>query len=209
MQVTGSSKHFPVFDAERPVPGGFDDTGGVGVFEEDGSVVFYLGINIGFDMVGDSCDGDGCLPMHQPGHKVGAVTAEVTRGAAAIFYRIGQPVEEVLAAAYFFGSLVAIVYDHFAWSTDGIVVYQFVDLLIGIIPGSFVVGEHLDMVLLSQGRDAVCVLNGGSQGFFDHDGNAFWCTDLDYAKVFGDGVVSQYGIGVGVLNEFGQAIVKK
>lgn len=210
MQVAGCAEHFPIFNTEGPVPGGFDNAGGGGIFEHDSGVVVDFRIDIGLDLMHDGGDGDGCLVVHQPGHEVSAIAAKIAAGAAAIFYRIGQPVEEIRAAADFFGSLVAVVDDHFAGVADGVLlVDHFKDLLVRVVPGRFVVGEHLDMVLFSEGGDAIRVFHGSCEGFLDHDGDAFGGAGLDDAEVFGDRVVCEDSIGVGMVDEIGQTIIEK
>src|ERR1700722_6868216 len=172
MQVAGSAEDFPVFDAEGPVPGGFDDTGSVGVFEEDGGVVFYFWVDVWFDMVGEGGDGDGSLAVHEPGHEVSAVAAEVAEGAAAVQDGVSEPVEEVGATADLFWAFMAVVGDHFAGGADGLGVYHFEDLLVGIVPGRFVIREDLDMVLTCEGGDLIGVFDGSGEWFLDHDGDA-------------------------------------
>jgi len=209
MKVTGSSKHFPVFYAVGPVPGGFDDAGGVGIFQEDGGVVIYFWIDGGFYVVGDGGDGDGGLAVHEPGHEVGAVAAEIAAGSAAVLHRIGEPVQEIGAAADLFWAFVAVVDDEFSWGADLVCGYHFEELLVGIVPGGLVVNEDADMVLGGEGGDAIGVLYGCCEWFFHHDGDAFWGADLDYAEVFGDGVVGQDGIRVGVADKGGQIVIEE
>ena len=90
-----------------------------------------------------------------------------------------------------------------------VVIYHFKNLLVGIVPGCFVVREDADMKLPGECGDAFSVFYGGGQWFFHHDGDAFWCADLYDAEVFGDGIVCEYGVGVGMFDEFGEAGVKK
>ena len=204
VQVARDAEYFPIFDPEGPVPGGFDDAGSGGVFQQDSSVVVDLGIEIGFDLMGDGGDGDGRLAVHQPGHEVGAIAAEIAQRAAAIFNGIGQPIEEVRAAPDFLGSLVAVMDDHFAGVADSVLfVYHFKDLLVGIIPGRLIVGEDPDMVLFREGGDAIGVPDGCGEGFLHHDGDAFGGAGLNDTEVFGDGVISEDGVGVGVIYEIG------
>lgn len=89
VQVTGCAEHFPIFNSEGPVPGGFDDAGSGRVFEEDGCIVVDLGIEVWFDLMGNGDNGDGRLTVHQPGHEVSSIAAEVAESAAAVFDRIG------------------------------------------------------------------------------------------------------------------------
>ena len=201
MEIASDAEHFPIFDTEGPVPGGFDDARGVGIFEEDGGVIVYFGVDGGFDVVGDGGYGDGGFAVHEPGHEVGAIAAEIADGAAAVFNGIGEPVEEVGAAANLFGAFVAVVDDHFAGRADGVVVHHFEDLLVGIVPGGLIVDEHVDMILAGEGGDAVGVFHGGGEWFFDHYGDAFGGADGYYAEMFGDGIVGEHRVGMRMGDE--------
>jgi len=209
VKVAGSSEYFPVFDTEGPVPGGFDDAGSVGIFEEDGGVVFYFWIDGGFDMVDEGGDRDGGLAVHEPGHEVSAVAAEVAECAAAVQDGVGEPVQEVGAAADLFWAFVAIMGDHFPGGADSLGVHHFEYLLVGIVPGGFVVGEHLDMVLAGEACDAVGVADGGGEWFLDHDGDAEGCAGLYHTKVLGDGVIGEDCVGMSVRNEGRQVIIEE
>ena len=206
MKVAGSAEHFPVLYAEGPVPGGFDDAGSVGIFEEDGGVIVYFGIDSWFNVMGEGGHGDRGLAVHEPGHEVGAVAAEIADGAAAVQDGVGEPVQEVGAAANLFWALVAVVGDHLPGGADVLGVYHFEDLLVGIVPGGLVIGEHPDMILARELGDAVGVFDGGGERFLDHDGDTEWCADLYYAEVLGDGVVGEDGIGVSMCDQRRQII---
>ncbi len=122
--------------------------------------------------MGDGGDGDRGLTVHEPGHEVGAVAAEVAYCAAAVQDGVGEPVEKVGATADLFWAFVAVVGDHFARGADGLAVYHFEDLLVGIVPGGLIIGEDLDMVLAGEGRDLVGVFDGSGEWFLNHDGDA-------------------------------------
>ena len=209
MQVTGSSKYFPIFYSIGPVPGGFDDAGGIGIFQEDGGVVIYFWIDGGLYMAGYRRDGNGGLAMHEPGHEIGAVATEVADGSAAVLYRIGKPVEEIGAAADLFWAFVAVMDDHFPGRADLVCVYHFEDLLVGVVPGGLVVNEDADMILSGEGCDAIGVLHGCCEWFFHHDGDAFGGADLYDAEVFGNSVVGQYRIGMGMADKAGKIVVEE
>ena len=210
MEVAGSPEHFPVFDAEWPVPGSLDDACGFGVFEQDGGVVVDLGIFGGFDMMEYGGHGDGGFSVHEPGHEIGAVAAKIAAGAAAIFNRVGEPGEEVGAAANLHRTLVSVVNDHLSCIADGVLpIDHLPDILIRIVPCRLIIGEYVDMVLPGEGCDALRIFNRSGERFFDHDGDLFWRAYLDDAEVFGDGIVGQHGIGMGMVDEFGEGWVEK
>ena len=54
-----------------------------------------LGVEIGLEALGDGGDGDGSFAVHEPGHEVGAVAAEVGEGSVSVLGGIGEEGEEV------------------------------------------------------------------------------------------------------------------
>jgi hypothetical protein len=210
VEVTGDAEDLPIFDAEGPVPGCFDDAGSFWIFEQDSGVIVHFRIDIGLYMMGHGGHGGGGPTVHEPGHEVCAIAAEVADCAAAIFYWIGQPAQKVGAAADLLRTLVAVVHDHLSGFADEVLlVYHFKDLLVCVVPCRLVVSEDVDVVLFCEGCDAVGVFHGGGERFFYHDGDPFWRAGFDDADVFGDGVVGEDGVWVGMVDEIGQVIIEE
>jgi len=209
MKVTGSSKHFPVFDTKGPVPGGFDDAGGVGVFEQDGGIVVYFRVDGWFYAVGDRGDGNGSFAMHQPCHQIGTIAAEIADGSATVLDGVGEPFKEVGAAADLFGTFVTIVDDHLTGCADSTLGDQLEDLLIGVVPGGFIVDEHLDMILCGESCDAIGVFYCGGERFLYHYRDVFWGANFNNTEVFGDGVIGENGVGMGMADEGGEVGVEE
>ena len=110
--------------------------------------------------------------MHDQGHEVGAVAAEVEHGAGAVLLRIREPAEEGWADADLFRPLVTIVYDN---ATDGaeLTFIGLADCLcVAGVPGCLVVGEHLHVILASRLADGDGVGDVGGQRLLNHGADA-------------------------------------
>ncbi len=90
--LAGSAVDFDVAASDGPVPGGLDDALGFGIGEDDGGFVFYFGVDVGLDLLRDRGDGERTLAVHDPGHEIDAVAAEIVERAAAVESWIGEPV---------------------------------------------------------------------------------------------------------------------
>jgi hypothetical protein len=64
----------------------------VGVAENDGGVV-YVGVGGGLVGLGDSGNGDGWLAVHEDGHEVGSVAAEVKECSGSVLDGLSEPGE--------------------------------------------------------------------------------------------------------------------
>ena len=104
---------------------------------------------------------------------------------------------------------MSVVDDHFARGADGIAVDHLEDLLVGIIPGRFIIGEDVDMILFGQGCDAIGIFDGGCEGFFHHNGDAFRRAGFYDAEVLRDSVVGEDGIGMGMIDKVGEAAIEE
>ena len=99
---------------------------------------------------------------------------------------------------------------HLADAADGMLsVDHLIYLLIGIIPGGLVIGEHMDMVLRGQTYYTFRIFDGSGQRLFHHDRDAFWRAKLYHAQVLGDGVVSQHRIGMDMFQQCLQAGIEQ
>src|SRR5580698_6009448 len=99
----------------------------MGIFKNDGGVVIDPRIDLRLVVIDDGGHGDGRFAVHEPGHQVDAVAAEVIKGAGAVLSGIGKPLEEVGADTDFFGAVVAIVDNNATHFAEAI----FVNLVIG------------------------------------------------------------------------------
>ncbi len=172
---------------------------GSGVGEDDGTVVFDVGVDLRLDVEGDGADGLGELAVHDPGGEIDAVAAEVEERACTVLFGVGEPGEEGWADADLLGAFVAVVDDELAEVADLAFAEDGCGGGVGVVPGGFVVGEDGDVVLFGEALDGEGVFDGGGQGLFDHGGDVERGGLLDGGAVTGDGGVDEDGLGVGAL----------
>ena len=111
-----------VFAVEGPVPRGLHDGLRFGIGQDDSGFVVDMRINFWFDLLRDGSHGFRALAVHQPGHEIGAVAAEVEESASAIQFGIGEPAQKFRTDADFFGTAVTVVNDDFADVTERVFV---------------------------------------------------------------------------------------
>ncbi len=151
---------FGVFAAEGPVPRGHEDGLGTRVAQDDGGVVVDAGIDLRLVGLGDGSDAERGFAVHEPGHEVGAVAAEVVESAGAVLGGIGEPLEEFGLDADFFRALMAVVNDDFADFAEAPLLEQVVDRAIAGVPGGLVIDEDLDVVFAGGAADGEGVVKG-------------------------------------------------
>ncbi len=156
-----------------------------------------LRIGAGLVGLGDGGDGGGRLAVHEDGHEVGSVAAEVEEGAGAILDGVGEPGKPLGADADLFGAFVAVVDDDFADVAE-LAGLSFEDGCgVGGVPGGLVVDEDVDVVVVRGLTDGEGVFHGGGERLFDHGADVVFCCGLDDAAVVLDGGVDEDGVGFG------------
>ena len=83
--------NFHIFSAEGPIPRSLQDGLRFGVGEDDGGFVVDVWVNVRLDLLRNCCDGKWALAVHEPGHQIGAVAAEIEERAGAVEFCIGEP----------------------------------------------------------------------------------------------------------------------
>ena len=194
--IAGDAVDFHVFAGEAPIPGGHEDGLGFGVAQDDRAVVVDARVDVGFVGLADGGDAQGGLAVHEDGHEIGAVAAEVEEGAGAVLGRVGEPGEPFGADADLLGTFVAVVDDDFAEVAE----LAGVGLIDGVgvagVPGGLVVDEDVDVVLAGGLLDGEGVAEGGCERLFDHGGDAVMGGEIDDAAVIADGGVDENGVRV-------------
>ena len=203
VDVAGGAVDLHVLAGEGPVPRTLDDGLGVGVGEDDGAVVFDVGVDLGLDVEGDGADGEGEVAVHDPGGEVDAVAAEVEEGSGAVLFGVGEPGEEGGADADFFRAFVAVVDDELAEVADLAFVEDVCGGGVGVVPGGLVVGEDGDVVFFGEALDGEGVFYRCGEGLFDHGGDVEGSGLLDGGAVAGDGGVDEDGLGMRGLEHRG------
>jgi hypothetical protein len=156
-------------------------------------------------VIDDGGDGEGSLAMHEPGHEIDAIAAEVIQGAGAVLRGVGKPGEEFGRHADFLGALMAVVDNDAADLAQAAVLDIFIGGAVGGVPGGFVIDQDLDVVLAGDFADGEGVVEGDGQGLLDHDGDAVLGGDLDGGAVLGDGGVDEDGLGLAGFDQVGFA----
>ena len=110
-----------------------------GVAEDDGGVVVYVGVGVGFVGLHDRGDGEWGLAVHKDRGQVGAVAAEVEESAGSVLDGIGEPGEPLGADADLFGAFVSVVNDDFAEVAEFAGVGLVDGFGVGGVPGGLVV----------------------------------------------------------------------
>ena len=136
--------------------------------EDDGGLVVDVGVDVGLEVLGDGGDGVGAAAVHQPGHQVGAVAAEVEEGAATVEFGIVEPGEELRLDVDLRGALVAVVDDYLANFADGVLVDEVVGSVIAAVPGGLVVDEDGDLGGVGGSFDGAGIFVADGQRLFHH-----------------------------------------
>src|SRR5580704_6065017 len=147
-------------------------------------------------MLGDGGYGVGAAAVHQPGHEVGAVAAEVEEGATTVELGIVEPGEELRLDVDFLGALVAVVDDYLANFADGVLVEEVVGGAIAAVPGGFVVDEDGDLGGVGGSFDGAGIFVAHGQRLFHHYRNVVLGTNF-YRATMVEGVgVNEGGWGM-------------
>ena len=77
--VAGLAIDFHVLPVEWPVPRRLQDCLRLGISQDDRRLIIHSRINFRLDLLGHRGHRDRPLPVHQPGHQIGAVAAEIDR----------------------------------------------------------------------------------------------------------------------------------
>ena len=195
-RVSADAVDFHVLAGEAPVPGGHEDGLSFGIAEDDGAVVVDARVDVGLVGLADGGDAEGGLAVHEDGHEIGAVAAEVEEGAGAVLGGVGEPGEPLGADADLLGTFVAVVDDDFA----EVAKLAGVGLPDGVgvagVPRGLVVDEHMDVMLARGLPDREGVVQGGRERLFDHGGHAVAGGEFNDAAVIADRGVDENGVGV-------------
>ncbi len=180
--VTGLAVHFHIFAIERPIPRGLQDRDGLRIGDEDGAFVVDL-ICVGLKVLCDGGDGVGAAAIHQPGHEICAIAAEIVECARAIQLGVVEPREEFRLDVDFCGARVAVVNDNFANLADFVFVDEIVGGAIAAIPRGFVIDEDGNVGGFCRALDGVSVVDADGERLFHHDGDFVFGADFDGADV--------------------------
>src|SRR6185503_10146958 len=180
----------------------------MGGFENYGSVGIDVGVNLGLVLVGDGGDGLGSFAVHEPGHEVDAVAAEVVEGAGAVLLRVGEPLEEFWLNVDLLWAFVAVVDDDAADIADTVVADLVVCFAVAGIPGGLVVHEDVDLLLASDAADGLGIFKRDGERLLDHHGDAVLRGNFDGGTVLGNGGVDEDSVGAGALDHVGFGFVE-
>ena len=161
-----------VLAIERPVPRCLDDADRRRILEQHGRFVVNLRIDVGLKALRDRGDRGRAVIVHQPGHQVGTVAAEIEERAGAVLDRIGQPLEELLLHVDLLRALVAVHRDHLADVASGVLLLEErPDRGMIRVPRRLVVDEDLDVAALGRLLDASRVGGADRQRLLHHHRN--------------------------------------
>src|SRR4029077_1529630 len=105
---------------------------------------------------------------HQPGHQVGAVTAEIEERARAVELRIVEPASELWWHVDLRGSLMTIVNDDFANFADGLLVHEIVSSMVAAVPGCLVVDQDDYFAGARGSLDGAAIFHAHGEGLLHH-----------------------------------------
>src|ERR1019366_5663983 len=193
-RIARGAVNFHILAGEGPVPRALDDGFRVGVRKDDGRVVIHPRIDLGFVLVENRTHSERGLPMHQPGHQVDAVAAEVIEGAGTVLGGIGEPVEEFRTDADFFWALVAVVDNDTANGAKAAVFRFVVGGAVAGVPSGLVVDQDLNVVFAGDAADGEGVVERDGEGLLHHDGEAVFAGGFNDLAMIGDGGVGQKGL---------------
>ena len=179
------------------------------IAQDDGGVVVDARIDLRLVGLRDGGDAERSFAVHEPGHEVGAIAAEVVESARAVLRGIGEPLEKFGLNADFFGALMAVVNDDFANFAEAAVLQQVVDGAVAGVPGGFVIHEHLNVVFARDAADGERVVEGKRERLFDHDVEIVGRGGLDDAAVLADGGVDKQRLRMLVSEEVVEGRVEK
>ena len=108
--------------------------------------------------------GDGGFAVHEPGHEVGAVAAEVCEGSVSVLGGIGEEGEEVGGDVDLDWAFVTVADDGFDDGAEVAGFEEIVGLGVAGVPGGFEVDEDFDVTLFRG------MLNGESVGVGEGEG---------------------------------------
>ena len=156
-------------------------------------------VNVGLEVLRDGGDGVGTAAVHEPGHEIGAVAAEIEESAGAVELWIVEPGEKFGLHVNFCGAGVAVVYDDFANFADFILVDEIVGGAIAAVPGGFVIDEDVDVSAFRGGLHGVGVFVAHGERLFHHDGNFVIGAGFDDVAVVECVGVDEDGLRLGLV----------
>ena len=138
--------------------------------------------------------------MHQPGHQVGAIAAEVIQSPSAILRRVRKPAKKLRGDANLLWSLMPVV-DHHPPDCAKPALFHFVKRgAIARVPGGFVVHQHMDVVLPRHLADGQRVVKRDGQRLFHHHRNAVFRGGLNDLAVVADRRIHQHRLWMARLD---------
>ncbi len=159
-------------------------------------------VSVGLKVLRDRGDGVGAAAVHEPGHQIGAIAAEIVERAGAVEFRVVEPREKFGLHVNFCGAGVAVVHDDFANFADFVFVDEIVGGAIAAIPRGFVIDEDGNVGGFRGALDGVRVVDADGERLFHHDGNFVFGADFDGADVIVRVGIDEDGLRLGGGEEF-------
>ena len=129
--------------------------------------------------LGDGGHAERSFAVHEDGHQIGAVAAEVEESAGTVLGGIGEPGEKLGADADLFGPFVAVMHDYLADLAQFALQHLVVDLLVAGIPCGLIIHQYLDVVLAGRSADGESIAQTGCERLLYHGGYAVASSGLD------------------------------
>ncbi len=198
---------FEILAAERPVPRGLDYALRLGVLHQDGGFIVHFRIDRGLVGLGDGGDGEGALIVHQPGHEVGAVAAEIEERAGAVLHGVGEPREKFGLNVDLLRTLMAVHGDHPADVAGGLLFLdELPDFAVAFVPGGLIVDHDGNAAGAGGTLDAAGLGDAGGQRLFHHDGDVAGRAGFDHRDMVGGGGEGGDGFGLGLIQHRGEVL---
>ena len=140
-----------------------------GIFQQNGSFVVHVRINLRLEPAGERGHGEGPLVVHHPGHEVRAVASEIEQRAGAVFHGIGEPVEKLRLHVDLLRPFMTVHRHHFANLAGGVLaLHQVPHGAVALVPGGFVIDDHLNAALGGGALDAAGVIHAYRERLLHH-----------------------------------------